>query len=162
MSALDNVTRGVWTECTYPWILVWYWLWCSAVDQLLNCAHSTLYSVSYLDIKLSLCLNIMPWNIQVCLCPSIMPWTHLGGGCKDWRIVNRDANQLLKISLHPVYFKCVQTHQRHVYRFSVPQNVTGHTNLCVQWVPGTFSARVKRLGCEADPSPPYSDEVRNE
>jgi hypothetical protein len=40
-------------------------------------------------------------------------------------------------------------------------SITGLTYLRIQWVPGTFTALVKRLGCEADPSPPYS-EVRNE
>jgi len=120
------------------------------------------FCVCYLDIKLSVYLNITPRNIQFYLCPSIMPWIHLGGGCKDWHIVNHDANQLLKISLYPAYFKWIQTHQRHVYRFFRPQNVTGPTRLCVRWVPGTFYAQVKRLRCDADPSPPSSDEVRSE
>jgi len=31
----------------------------------------------------------------------------------------------------------------------------------IQWVPGALSLGVKRLGCEADHSPPPSAEVKN-
>jgi hypothetical protein len=41
--------------------------------------------------------------------------------------------------------------------FPLPTSSTSPT----QWVPGAISPEVKRLGCEADQSPPTSAEVKN-
>jgi len=37
----------------------------------------------------------------------------------------------------------------------------GPTQPLIQWVPGVISLGVKKLGCEADHSPPPSAEVKN-
>jgi len=44
---------------------------------------------------------------------------------------------------------------------TVSRQALGPNHVSVQWVPGALSAEVKRLGREADLSPPSSAEVKN-
>jgi hypothetical protein len=44
----------------------------------------------------------------------------------------------------------------------VSTQALGHTQPPIQWVPGAISLGIKRPGHEADHSPPFSAEVRND
>jgi hypothetical protein len=48
-----------------------------------------------------------------------------------------------------------------IFVLSMSRPVLGPTQPPIQWVPGVLSPRVKRLGREADPSPPTTAEVNN-
>jgi hypothetical protein len=45
--------------------------------------------------------------------------------------------------------------------FHIVQTAVGPTQPTIQWVPGGISTAVKRLGREADQSPPSSAELKN-
>jgi hypothetical protein len=70
---------------------------------------------------------------------------------------------MFKVNLYPKILKVLFDSPRGlgIFLFTTASRTTpGPTQPPIQWVPGAFSLVVKRLGREADHSPPSSAEVK--